>query len=195
MKETRLVRIRRVRPTSAPAAGFESGLMQSNRPAGLTAGGAFCVLEIGSYPKPMPNPPTIADTRRHGIDELIVYCACGRQSFVEFDSLKLPEDTPFVEIKNRRHFTCEACKCRDRVDIRPHWALRMETNMGVSPEELQAIRDFAAVLIAEHGPDEALRIARERRDDRDYCEPGKPGDWWHMVRADVARRIRSSAPG
>lgn len=138
----------------------------------------------------MSAPPTIADTRRHGIDELIVYCACGRTSFVEFDSLGLPEDTPFIEIVNRRHFTCKECGKRDRVQIMPHWAIRMETNTGVSPETFHAVRDFAAALIVEHGPQEALRLARERRDDRNHVESGKPGDWWHMVRAEVRRQTK-----
>jgi hypothetical protein len=73
---------------------------------------------------PSGPPPTIADLRWEGLRALLVRCLgpdCYRPlARIEFDTLGLPEVTPFPQIKSMRRFRCQACGSTS-VDISPDW--------------------------------------------------------------------------
>jgi hypothetical protein len=70
-----------------------------------------------------PEPPTIGHLRSMGLIGLSVTCRgvdCQRATDLRFDAIKLPDETPFPDIKKLRRFTCSIWGS-GQVTLMPDW--------------------------------------------------------------------------
>jgi len=78
----------------------------------------------------MDAPPTIAKLKQMGLTGVLPLCRdCKHSGAVAFETLALPDDTPFPTISRHRRFRCLACGSRD-CEVTPDWANYRASGMG-----------------------------------------------------------------
>jgi hypothetical protein len=76
------------------------------------------------------HPPTIASLKRMRLTGVLPLCRdCRHSGAVAFETLRLPDETPFPRILVVRKFRCLACGSRD-CRIAPDWRGYRASGMG-----------------------------------------------------------------